>query len=304
MLVRISVNKADAFKAGINKHGEFNVEIDPATLTQDQRDFIVQFPSTDNICQFNLCKLNQMNNTDMSAEAVVKIVDAHIAQRKKEAWDEVERREARVQEWLAADIEKCIIESFGLPRLRDRGDSSIYNIPTDTRLDARCEEARLLAKQRAEVVTAKHEAEKLRNREEAAAKRLQEENDLAILKAWSLEHGSVLLIKRIDGEYEWEGLARQEWCNSIQSDEWEDLDNDSPFDVDPDVEDRTTPTQEEIEALERFKEHLLDRGVASLKHLTYECEDEGYEPRKETRTEIKVVFDCPTKKMIRWYAAK
>lgn len=141
---------------------------------------------------------------------------------------------------------------------------------------------------------AAHERQRAANDAAEAARKAQDESALAALRTWGEAHGSPLLQARIAEGFEFRGLARQEFAESVI----ESLS--LPFvPVDPDVpdgysapecHDRTTPTLEEIEALRIARAACQGQPArAELAWLKYEPADGS----DLARTELRVTVTCP-----------
>ncbi len=108
--------------------------------------------------------------------------------------------------------------------------------------------------------------------------------------AWAGNNGSELLKARINGRFEWVGLAEQEFAASIVAGMGE-VSEDPATGVE-DTGDRTTPTLEEIRALEAAHK-LLDGKPAEVQlfWVKYETDDDG---ETVQRCELIVTVTCPT----------
>jgi hypothetical protein len=159
-------------------------------------------------------------------------------------------------------------------------------------------DAALLADREREARKRTQEADAKRSRAEFEAK--QEERNAALveaLKSWAVEHGSPLLRARIEEDFDWPGLARREYADSVLSSvglpvgyPWGDG-----------CEDRERPTLEEIETLRRYREALGDRATVSLAWYTPVATDElGYplEEQPDGATALVVDVNTPDDKQV------
>ena len=136
------------------------------------------------------------------------------------------------------------------------------------------------------------------------------------LQEWAMVNGSELLKARIAGEFSWINLAQEEYAKSaitcVTAERLPDV-NDDEWGTK--VEKRTTPTLEEIHALERTRTELKGQPAsACLEWITYtrvidrdddDADSPGDEPEKKKQCEICVRVTCPDgTNRLEYFAAK
>lgn len=129
---------------------------------------------------------------------------------------------------------------------------------------------------------------------------------VAELREWAKGHGSDLLTARIEGEFEWVGLAEREWSSQQVVGLGKPVE-DPDETQETEIEERTTPTLPEIEKLKNVRS-LIDtaHSEAELVWCVYTCgvEDEyGATSDTETvkRAEVKVTVTCPTGRDVEYF---
>lgn len=151
------------------------------------------------------------------------------------------------------------------------------------KLKAEADAMNVKAKENIKSELLKIAAEKVRNEEE---RKLKLAEFYEKLKIFSVNYGSDLLKKRIDGGYNWKELAKKEYIGQmvdliledpLLSDlELVDVDDDCPSSVYK----RTTPTLKEMEIFEKIKDKVknLDNSIfeisAKLNWVEYQPEDD------------------------------
>lgn len=314
MKVRLYVSKVEALKAGKDRHGCIVVEVPAESLTPEQREELAQHDySSQNEpkADFFLDKYEQFSKcpiAEATPENAVRILDALIANRKAEiekqkaeAAEKAAKHEAAVKAWLDAPVENLVYHVYGIEyRMVRRIDG--HECPKDDRLAEKLAAAQALieirtAEKQAEIAAAN--AESVRKSAEAKAR---QDAGREVLRQWAVANGSELLRARIDGGFTWEGLAQQEFGRSVIDSlelPYEEVPN-APegYDGSPDVEKRTTPTLEEIQALRFVRERGKGKPVAvELKWMKYDPErdDEDYYDDREpiARTELEITVTCP-----------
>ncbi len=169
---------------------------------------------------------------------------------------------------------------------------------------ARLREATKRKKEDREAKEAAERAEREKaEREKAEAERAARAARQEPLRRWAIAHGSETLRLRIDGGFEWTGLALTEWADqefAAISGGAAPLDDPEGYEPDGD-EPRLAPTLAEMLSLRRWREAVGDRGTAELVLVKYtpvvDEDDDGYPDDDDRpvihRTEIKVTVRPP-----------
>lgn len=310
MKVRISVSKAEALKAGFDRHGLVVVDVPAGALTPEQREELARwdYGAGSNEADFCLDRASHADGypkiAEAKPEAVLVILDALIAHRKADEAEVKVRHEAAVQKWLDTPVEDWVnVDNYYGASIRGWLDGANY--PQDARLAAKRQEAEsLCAKLNAEQ-KAKKDAERLENERKAAEAKAQKEAGREALRQWALVSGSELLKARIADGFEWEGLAESEYAQNVVDQIAVGLEEAPSPDGygDADVKGRTTPTLDEITSLRHVRqraEAVKAPVEAQLKWLVYPVEEDedGFPGDAEdeealSRAELEIRVVCP-----------
>ena len=334
MLVKFLVDLRAAVRSGINATRQVILDVDPAQLTQGERDLLASRLTQqgevvsrrddgclrakggyvyDSIEELAARRGNKAisivtaNGTGI-ADLIIAIANeesaitgkklAAEAKAKADAEQSLAAKEQRVADMLAkfaADPTTAVYDDYGTLRLV---------VPLRDPID----DPRLTTmRQWADAHCARINAERKAMKDEAAAEE-KERHDAGIaeLRQWASAHGSDLLAARIADGYEWIGLAEREWAAQQVCGLGAECDR--PGDCDEN--ERTTPTLPEIQKL-RHVRSLLDstHATAKLVWCVYTVEnDDEYGSTGDTsevkRAEVKVTVTCPTGREIEyWYVA-
>lgn|GEM_PF-4027647 len=288
------VSPASAIARGLTQDGWIPLQINPADLTKQQRDlltFSLRDRSPETGRYFHDALVDDLANRleTMDQAGLVAALDAELV--------EIAEREAKRKQEnldLTAKIRKMtqeeLDEYFGATWT---GQKAVEALAPD--LVAGC-------KARGDAKQAKKREEEARAKAglQAADKAREDEKEAKTeaMKRWALEHGTDLLRRRINGGFDWEALARQQFADVAEiplvaagffripypiGEEWPEVS----------VNPRTTPTLEEIDALEKAQKLLGDAGKASLAHVKYTGPEDPNSfdgPETMTRTELEVEY--------------
>ena len=314
MKVRINVDKVEALKAGLDRHGLVVIDVPASSLSPEQREELARHDyafSNRNECpaDFYLDHLGKSDGCPVIAEAkpevVPVILDALITHRRAEEAEKKAEHEAAVKVWLDAPVEEWLSED-SYHGWSVKGYMKGKDCPEDDRLYGKLQEAKLLRDRLNFDRQCRKEAEQAERERKAAEAKAQKEVGREALKQWAIANGSALLKARIEDGFEWEGLAETEFSHSIIDQIGADLEraDDVPDGYEsPTRKERTTPTLEEINTVRSLRKRA--EGIKSpigvnLAWFVYKPEDdpEAYpgeegEPEAIQRTEIEVVVTCP-----------
>lgn len=265
--------------------GEHTVEVDLGSWTAEERGHLA-------------AHINLLTNCLPAPEAILARVREDLAAEKRAAADELAKRAAATEAWLAAPDARCIRHNWSVFISHQWGCPSDYGpqiLLDDPRVIARMPRLEALAQQmRAEAET-KAAADKTAAEARKAADMAAAEAGKLRLHEWAMAAGSDLLKARIAGEYNWIALARREFAAGCVS----ALPGDYIPEPDPwSPDDRDNPTLEEIREINLVSPLIAPAGEpgiegASLAWVTVPADDEVEDSKEKQFAAIRIRVRCP-----------
>jgi hypothetical protein len=305
MQLNCPINQAEAIRRGFDTSSTVKLEIDPALLTQDQRDLLA--------IKFKDGAYEAYGDDRLPTpthDGLVESLEKQILKSKANA----EQAEKRKQDLLAR-FDANPRSVFYYTAYLDS--ASFYDGFQSTWLDD-------TRRDRFELALAEVKAE---HQEQQAAKESEEALRLANRQAieterdakketfrqWAITHGSETLRLRAEEGFIWPALAAEEWATAMLAQAGiTDTPLTDPEGYTPDCDSLGEPTAEEIKNLRRFRQALATvpelETTVELKIATYTEESDGdhYQPEEPviiTRHEIHVKITTPHGTETRWFQA-
>ena len=306
----ITIRESDALAAGINNQGEYLIEFDPADLTQEQREELLhsEQSSFNNKYEWMANKgdspgpyydvSNIVKPVRPDLETLKALLDARIIRRvevlakiEKEKQTKTDNDLKNIEKWMS-NPEKCVSYDYRdvsvkMKRIYLNWDAKNYYNTVPGFEDAIEDAKSLIFWQNLELDIAKTIKDKEKDRKEAeedavdAATATRKTNQIS---GWVFEHGTQSQKDRLEENL----LPETEIIDGIRSktyaplDEWPRHDKLKTSDicsceyehceVDFDVDEKESATEEEFEQLQKIKE-LMPGATVELREHTGESED-------------------------------
>lgn len=313
--IMVHIDKTAALLSGLDRYGPAVVEIPAADLSQEEREELTRHPAdqkgradyeveTSDSVHGRVYTISEA--TPETARMAIRVwIDARTASAAQETARLEERRlrdEATIQDWLQRPLEDWLQPSEVYEKgCKYTGYIAIYRFHLyDADLKETLAERYEAADRLAKVKTA-----------QAKAQAEQEQRQkLEALRAWAISAGSPTLQARIQDAYEWKGLAETEYGADVlrQIGLGEAGRAETPDGYSAEIEERTTPSLEEIQTIRALRARIGDRRdlTAKLVWVKYTQDDDdsydGDDNRDQIkRCEIQVAVTCPTGRELLYY---
>jgi hypothetical protein len=338
MQLTCKIDQAEAIRRGHDASSTIKLEIDPATLSQGQRETLAAHFSNGEFKSGYIYPLLPEPSIAGFLEALEKIMAKESEARELAAKREAENIEYARKQFAARKTREChhtiyaaanrdgFIETSDrfIGEANERGVAQYSYLMPGTTTELATEFKRLLETPEGiawvnELSAARDKAEseaiakaiadceanlaKTKARKEAKAKATEE------LRHWAIAHGSETLRLRTEEGMNWITLATSEMADSLLITAGITGSLADPEGYNPSSSEPEAPTAAQIKELRRIRE-----AAASIPGLTAEVEmidceytpeeDDGYNDEVIRRTEIRVELTLPTGKVIRYYPAE
>ena len=310
MQLTCKVNQAEAIRRGFDTNSTVKLEIDPATLTQEQRETLAgKFKNG----EFEVYGDNCLPEPTLSG--LIESLDKITSDRKAEAAKKEKTKQDLLARFDANPRDIVFYTDFNDAAGFRNGfqsdwiDESRKAVFDATVADLKREDQEERAAKKAEEERLKAEREAKQAERDAKKAAATEE-----LRTWAIAHGSETLRLRTEEDINWQSMALEEWATAslkyagITADPCAD-----PAGYDPDSDPASDPTADQILALRGFRKALESIPVQSdveLVDCTYTEQQEKdfrYEPEEPDvirRSEFRVELHHPLGTITRYYLAE
>jgi len=282
----------DALTRG-REPGQVDIDLDPAALTGEERTALVRMLAEDTRSGTapGYLAAHRLTGKDLTTAGLVLAVQETMAAAAKKAEEEAARKadwaareKAFLAELRARPINRlageALANTWNIWRGEDGIQASISDLGEPLASQVRGEMAARTLAARAKTAEAE---ERAAGEKAAAEKRLLD---------WATAHGSDLLHARIEGEFSWENLARQEFTTAALAPVLVAVPGLAPAPSEGEsIRERDTPTLAEIKVLKAARKAAPEIGF-SLAWVRYE-EGQGYDATSYRVAELECVVTCP-----------
>jgi hypothetical protein len=326
VMLQVTIDRAAAIMAGKSSYGDVIVSVNPATLTQEQREELASLPTMTPRDGGQVLYGNRRPTTpiaDPTPDAIARYLDEHRQQRlaekaEKEA-DQAKRDAeyiAEVKEWLEKPDDQMLTTNYPASEYHARVDvkavhsyglDRIKTIRPDLHQAYKLRLAKLNAV--AEEQTTKLKAENARKSKEAAARHQEAEQKMAAaLEAFLSERGTDVQRKRraaklmpdeevlaMVRDHVFAPLDNLPRYERMKADDYRDYDDEK---IDFETRDAESATDEQFESMEAIRKLIPGATVELREHVASKDDEE-----KEVRPGFLVTVAWNGHKLSREYAA-